>query len=181
MADVLHRDRFNFADLAVAHPIGADIFVPFAVVRLGGQVGVTKAELLVELRGVGGGGASERRLELCWSADSVPAQPLAVPQRDVTEWAACAIACVVTHVYGQLQVCAVTGDGDRFDYWVTDGQRQFGLEVSGTVSGDLERRHRTKTDQLLDNPFGVDGYVVVVDFTARRVIFSFHQYQELRP
>ena len=34
-----------------------------------------------------------------------------------------AIACVVTHFYGQLQVCAVTGDGDRFDYWVTDGQR----------------------------------------------------------
>jgi hypothetical protein len=66
---------------------------------LGGQVGVTKAELFVELRGVGGGGASERRLELCWSADSVPAQPLAVPRRDVTEWAACAIACVVTHVF----------------------------------------------------------------------------------
>jgi len=31
---------------------------------------------------------------------------------------------------------------------------------------------------LLDNPFGVDGYVVVVDFTTRRVIFSFHQYEE---
>jgi hypothetical protein len=35
-----------------------------------------------------------------------------------------------------------------------------------------------KVEQLLDNPFAVDGYVVVVDFTARRVIFSFHHYEE---
>jgi len=49
---------------------------------------------------------------------------------------------------------------------------------SGTLTGDLETRHRLKAEQLLDNPFGVDGYVVVVDFSARRVIFSFHQYEE---
>jgi hypothetical protein len=91
---------------------------------------------------------------------------------------ACAVACVVAHVYGQLRIRAVTEDGDRFDDWVSDGQRQFGLEVSGTVAGDLERRHRIKVEQLLDNPFGVDGYVVVVAFAARRVIFSFHQCEE---
>ncbi len=61
---------------------------------------------------------------------------------------------------------------------MSDGRRQFGLEVSGTLTGDLETRHRLKAEQLLDNPFGVDGYVVVVDFTARRVIFSFHQHEE---
>jgi hypothetical protein len=178
MAEVLRRDRFDLADLADVHPIGADLFLPFAVVRLGGQDGVTEAELSVELRGIGSAGTSERRLEVCWSAASVPAQPLAIPQRDVTEWAACAVACVVVHVYGQLRVRAVTEDGDRFDYWVSDGQRQFGLEVSGTVAGDLETRHRIKVEQFLGNPFGVDGYVVVVDFTARRVIFSFHHYKE---
>ncbi len=42
------------------------------------------------------------------------------------------------------------------------------LEVSGTVSEDLAARHRLKARQLLDNPFGVDGYVVAVDFAARR-------------
>lgn len=90
----------------------------------------------------------------------------------------CDCLCVVVHAYARLQVRAVTEDGDRFDYWVSDGRRQFGLEVSGTLTGDLETRHRIKAEQLLDNPFGVDGYVVVVDFTARRVIFSFHQYEE---
>jgi len=178
MAEVSERDRFDLADLASVHPLGADLFVPFAVVRLGGQDGVTEAELLIEFRGIGSAGPSNRRLEVCWSAASVPAQPLAIPRRDVTEWAACAIACVVVHVYARLQVRAVTEDGDRFDYWVSDGRRQFGLEVSGTLTGDLETRHRLKAEQLLDNPFGVDGYVVVVDFTARRVIFSFHQYEE---
>jgi hypothetical protein len=178
MAEALAPDRFYLGDIGEAHQIGADLFVPFAIVRLGGFSGFTEAGLLVELRDIGDAGTGQRRLELHWPAASVPAEALAVSERHVTEWAACAIACVVAHVYGQLQVCAVTGDGDRFDYWVTDGQRQLGLEVSGTVSGDLEARHRAKVEQLLDNPFGVDGYVVVVDFEARRVIFSFHQYQE---
>ena len=115
---------------------------------------------------------------LPWSAANVLTLPVAVSQRHITEWAAYGVACIVARVYGQLEVCGVTGDGDRFDYWVTDGQRQFGLEVSGTMSGDLGARHRVKTEQLLDNPFGVDGYVVVVDFVARRAIFSFHQYKE---
>ncbi len=171
-------DRFDLADLARTHAIGADLLVPFAVVRLGGRSGATEASFSVELRDVGQVGTRLQELRVCWSPAKVPEQPLAVPERDVTEWAACAIACVVVHLFGQLQVGSVTGDGDRFDYWVTDGQRQLGLEVSGTVSADLETRHRAKSEQLLSNPFGVDGYVVVVDFTARRIIFSFHQYQE---
>jgi hypothetical protein len=91
--------------------------------------------------------------------------------------AACGIACVVVAVYAGLRICEVTGDGDRFDDWVTDGQNEYGLEVSGMTTGQLESRHAAKVQQLLDNPFGVDGYVVVVDFATRRVIFSFHRYE----
>lgn len=175
---MMERERFCLEDIATAHPIAAEVFLPFTIVRMGGEPGVTEASLTVELRDVGRSGNSVHQLDLYWSAASMLAQPLAVPHRHITEWAACGIACVVARVYGQLEVCGVTGDGDRFDYWVTDGQREFGLEVSGTVSGDLEARHRVKTEQLLDNPFGVDGYVVVVDFVARRAIFSFHRYGE---
>jgi hypothetical protein len=70
----------------------------------------------------------------------------------------------------------VSGDGDRFDYWVDQEEREYGLEVSGTTTTDLEARHRMKVRQLRENPYGVDGYVVVVGFDTRDVIFSFHRF-----
>lgn len=78
MAEVSQRDRFDLADLASVHPLGADLFVPFTVVRLGGQDGAPEAELLIELRGIGAAGPTNRRLEVCRSAARVPAQPLAI-------------------------------------------------------------------------------------------------------
>jgi hypothetical protein len=44
----------------------------------------------------------------------------------------------------------------------------------GARTADLEARRQQKIRQLLANPYGADGYVVVVGFAARRVIFSFH-------
>jgi hypothetical protein len=65
-----------------------------------------------------------------------------------------------------------------FDYWVSDGQNDFGLEISGTGATDVETRHRAKVRQWRENPFGVDGYVVVVGFVTREVKLSFHRYEE---
>jgi hypothetical protein len=79
-------------------------------------------------------------------------------------------------VFAGIRVRQVTGDGDAFDYWVDDGEREYGLEVSGTIDEDLEARHRAKVRQLRQNPYGVDGYVVTVGFRARRVILSFHHF-----
>src|SRR5713101_2292055 len=62
----------------------------------------------------------------------------------ITEWAACGAACAVVWRYAGLRVREVAADGDRFDYWVDDGAREFGLEVSGTTTDDVETRHRTK-------------------------------------
>ena len=109
---------------------------------------------------------------------SVPTQPLGVPERVITEWAACGIACVLIALYAGLTVREVAADGDRFDYWVDDGQYEYGLEVSGTIGGDLEARHRAKVRQLCHNPYGIDGYVVVVNFVTRNIILSFHRCQE---
>ena len=75
-----------------------------------------------------------------------------VQETVITEWAACGIACAVLPFYTQLQLVKVTESGDRFDYWVGDGQQLYGLEVSGVVQGSLTCRQRTKTRQLLDNP-----------------------------
>lgn len=72
---------------------------------------------------------------------------------------------------------SVGADGDRFDYWVDDGEREYALEVSGTMTDDVEGRHRAKIRQLRENPYGVDGYVVVIGFATRHVHFSFNRFE----
>jgi hypothetical protein len=49
----------------------------------------------------------------------------------VTEWAACGVACAVLGVYTRLRVRAVAADGDRFDYWVGDGEEEYGSLYDG--------------------------------------------------
>ncbi len=98
----------------------------------------------------------------------------------VTEWAACGIACIVVPFYTGLQVLSVAAEGDRFDYWIGDADQEFGLEVNGTMAesqNDLEARHRSKVQQLQENPYGVSGYVAVAGFAARQVIFSFSPFR----
>ena len=96
----------------------------------------------------------------------------------MTEWAACGVACAIMSLYAKLRLRSVAADGDRFDYWVGDGQHEYALEVSGTITDDIEARHRIKVRQLLENPFGVDGFVVVVGFATRSAILSFHRFEE---
>jgi hypothetical protein len=172
------HDHYLLEQIALDHPIGAAMFIPFAIARLRGDTEATEATVTVKLRDVGGIGETVRMLRLSWSAESVPARSPAVQERTVTEWAACGVACAVLSLYTELKVREVTVTGDRFDYWMDDGEREYGLEVSGTTTEDLEARHRVKVQQLLDNPYGVDGYVVVVGFTTREVILSFHSFEE---
>ncbi len=172
------RDEYRLEEIARDHRIGAAVFVPFAIVRLSGNTGATEATLTVRLRNVGEAGEARRSLHLSWPAERAPVQPLAVQERTVTEWAACGVACAVISFYTGLRVREVAADGDRFDYWVDNGEREYGLEVSGTMTEDLEVRHRAKVRQLCENPYSVDGYVVVVGFTTREVIFSFDRFEE---
>jgi len=160
------------------HRIGAEVFVPFAIVRLRGDTNATEATLAVRLQDVGRAGQTHRTLRLWWFADSAPTQPLGVSERTVTEWAAYGVACAVVSLYAGLSVRQVTADGDRFDYWVDDGEREYALEVSGTTMNDVQTRHRAKVRQWRENPYGVDGYVIVVGFATREVIFSFNRFEE---
>lgn len=72
----------------------------------------------------------------------------------------------------------MAADGDRFDFWVSDGNQEFGLEVSGTMADEIEARHRVKVRQLRENPYEVDGYVVVAGFFDHKIICSFHRFKE---
>jgi len=173
------RDEYRLEDIARDHSIGAAMFVPLVIVRLRGHAGATEALLTARLRDVIKAGETRHLLRLSWSAESIPNRPLGVHERTATEWAACGIACVVMSLYTGLRVRHVTGDGDRFDYWVGDGDHEYGLEVSGTMTDDVEARHRLKVRQLRENPYGVDGYVVIVGFATREVIFSFNRFGEV--
>ena len=136
---------------------------------------------MIELRNIGDKTNTQRTLHLSWSPNSIPPRPLGVPDRVITEWAACGIACIAIALYAGLTVREVAANGDRFDYWVDDRQYEYGLEVSGTMGEDIETRHRVKVRQLCDNPYGVDGYVVIVGFATRHVLTSFNRCQEAGP
>lgn len=174
----IFHDEYELENIANDHLIGADIFVPFVITRLADAAEQTETVLTVRLRNIAGRSEVIHHLRLFWSAANLPRQPLGVPERTVTEWAACGVACAVLARYTSLCICAVTGDGDRFDYWVRDGDQEYGLEVSGTTTDDLETRLRLKIRQLCANPYGVDGYVIVVGCRTKEVIFSFHRFEE---
>jgi hypothetical protein len=61
---------------------------------------------------------------------------------------------------------------------VTDGRRDYGLEISGTIEEDIEGRHRDKVRQLLANPYRIDGYALTARFAVPEVLFSFHRFEE---
>jgi len=171
-------NTYRLEDIDQTHRLGAALFIPFTILRLRGDSETTEATLTVALRNIGDTAETQHTLHLSWLPESIPRQPPGVPERVITEWAACGIACVVVAFYAGLTIREVAADGDRFDYWVDDGLYEYGLEVSGTMGEDLAARQRAKVRQLCDNPYGVDGYVVVVSFATRHIILSFHRCQE---
>jgi hypothetical protein len=171
-------DEYCLDDLRRDHLIRAKIFIPFAITRLRTAASESETILTVRLRNLSQAGEQQRQLRITWSPADLPVQPLGIQERTVTEWAACGVACAVVALYAGLRIREVTMTGDRFDYWVTDGEREYGLEVSGTLTQEVEARHRAKREQLLENPYGVDGYVVVVGFATQEVILSFHRFEE---
>lgn len=171
--------EFRLEELSAPHLIGAELFAPFAAKRLGAG-GETEAILNVQLMDIAEPGEAQSKLRLMWSADLDLAgrERPAVQGRTVTELAACTVACVVCQLYAGLQITEIAQEGDRFDYWVSDGTQEFGLEVSGTMGHDVRKRHREKIAQLRKNPYGADGFVVVTGFASRVVIFSFNHFRK---
>ena len=53
--------------------------------------------------------------------------------------------------------------------------REVGLEISGTIDGDLGSRTQIKRRQLKRNPYQSAGYVCVVGFEKQQVRLSFYQ------
>ena len=144
MSDI---DECQLEEILSHQHIGASIFLPFVIARLQGGTPATEATLTVNLRNVTDVADTNRLLRIHRDAASAPAQPLAVQEKVVTEWAACGIACAVVTIYAGLQVLDVADEGDRFDYWIGGSGPDYGLEVSDTLMGDQSEagaRHRAK-------------------------------------
>ena len=168
-------DRLSLNQAVRNNAIDAEWFLPFTINRLQRHAPSQQLIITVTLRAILAEPVVVRRLLLTWETNTLLITPPPVQETVITEWAACGIACVVLPFYTQLQIVKVTESGDRFDYWVGDGHQLYGLEVSGLWQGSLVGRKRMKTRQLLDNPFGVGGYVCIVHFGEQSVDLSFHQ------
>jgi hypothetical protein len=87
------------------------------------------------------------------------------------------MACIVIAKIFDLRPLEVMQIGDGADYWLKNKQEM--LEISGTERADeLERRHREKTEQLLESLTQRYGYVFVCCFVSCRAIFSIHRPRE---
>jgi hypothetical protein len=148
---------------------------------LEGEERQTEAVITVQLQNIGDVVEEVRQLRLRWDTSSAPELPLGVGIKTITEWAACALASIVVSHYMGLRMRAVATEGDRFDYWCRIQNMDFGLEVSGTQvldEAELTTRQRQKVRQLLSNPYGINGFVIVTSFATNIVRFSYHRLDE---
>ena len=170
-------DEFRLETIGELHAVAADIFLPFAIVRLRDSLHATEAQLAVELRDVPGQKAGVRQLRNCdWEAQSIPLLPLGIQPNPLTEWAALGVAAAVIWQYAGLRLHSVADSGDRLDYWVMRGEEEFGLEVSGTTTDDVDARHRAKVGAVAGQSVPIGWLCCCRGFAAPRVLFSFHQY-----
>ena len=115
------------------------------------------------------------RLNVYWRSETqIRAENLlrTYQRNRIVEDAAIAVACIL---FPKVVNCGlhVTDYGDRADYWTNDDL--FLVEISGTEKArEFRSRHRQKVKQLRSNPHGKGGFVVVCDFSKKRILFSFH-------
>ncbi len=170
------------AEALLGHGIDATVFEPVIIAEIGGapSAETEQTEFVVTLENVGQVGTRTKRLMLEWQGIKALRGESPMKGRPMTEWAACGIACAVLRHYTDFSIRSTARYGEGFDYWVTDGKRQQGLEVSGTQSqdaGEMQERHREKCSQLFSaEPVG--GYVVIVGFARREIIVSYHEARE---
>jgi hypothetical protein len=168
-------DTFALEEIITRNAIDTRWFLPFTIYRLQ-PFAVDRAVIFdVTLQNVLPEPLAIRQLQLTWAKSSERLHTPPVQEHVVTEWAACGIACALLPLYTGLQVLQVTQVGDRFDYWVGNETQEFGLEISGLLTGDLEQRHRTKIRQFIESPHKVAGYVSVTNFQSQHSLLSFHR------
>lgn len=155
--------------------VDAAIFAPFVIARLRAEPENSQADLWVRMDNETGNEQHALHVRLHWNNRNAFSHPIAVQERVVTEWAALGVACALLPALFGMYIVSVALEGERFDYRVSDGVTEWGLEVSGTMMEDAKEareRLRLKLRQFHDNPYGIMGYVLVVAFVRQEVLVS---------
>lgn len=153
----------------------ATLFLPFTIFRLRPYAVDQQVSLTVSLYEADNKTPQTHNLELTWhpASDTLITPP--IQAQTITEWAACGIALALVPLYTPYRVLEVAQIGERFDYWLGETVREVGLEISGTIHGDLAGRTQVKHQQLKRNPYKSTGYVCVVGFEKQQVRLAFYQ------
>ncbi|MBM3240412.1 hypothetical protein FJZ31_29365 [Candidatus Poribacteria bacterium] len=173
-------------DIVAAHPNLYLEHCAVMAVALMSQQSASPCEFAVECEGFSPpalNGETTFRLQVSWSEQTAlkaqrvwqTEQPKSIVERASVALTALLFAKLISD--GQMRV---TREGDHADYWLP--QARCALEVSGTENPRvLRRRHREKIAQVLSNPLGWNGYVVVSCFSARKgvILWSYHE-QEVK-
>ena len=155
--------------------IDASLFLPFTIFRLRSYAVNQQTELTVSLYEPDTETPHTHTLHLTWDSSSDTLTTPPIQSHTITEWAACGIALAIVPLYTSYQVLEVARIGERFDYWLGHSVREVGLEISGTIEGDLALRTKVKQNQLKRNPYKSAGYVCVVGFEKQQVRLSFSE------
>lgn len=172
-------DQVHLEQVVKLNQIDTRWFLPFLIYRFREQTNQQVIQFSVTLQGISQQTSNKRVLELRWQKESETLSSPPIQSSVITEWAAYGMACVVVPFYTGLPIAQVTQIGERFDFWVRKDLEKFGLEVSGTLEGNLEQRQQVKQRQLLRNPKPVGGYVSVTSFRERHTILSFHRRKDI--
>lgn len=173
-------------DIVAAHP---DLYLEHCAVMavaLMSQQSASPCEFAVECEGFALpvlGDETRFLLRVSWSEQTAlkaqrvwhTEQPKSIVERAAVALTSLLFAKLIPD--GKMRV---TREGDHADYWLP--QARCALEVSGTENPRLLlRRHREKIAQVLSNPLGWSGYVVVSCFSAsqRVILWSYHK-QEVK-
>ena len=126
-------DEYLLDDIVPDNQIYAVFFIPFVLVRLFTTApDKNEIRLSIILCDIGSSGERQRILLLLRLQSILTIDLLPIQSKVVTEFAACGIAYALVPLYARLRVLFTAQEGDRFDYWVGNHERQWGLEVSGT-------------------------------------------------
>ena len=160
-------------------PVNTQIHKPFLIARLMESPAAVdnSLEYHIHLQDIGSPGTRSTRVRWTWTDEMIPPTPLAVQAENITEVAAYALAFAVISTFTEASLMTVARRGERFDYVLSENGARCGVEISGTQTENrqmMRDRQAQKIRQLLDNPSGWGGYVVIVGFARREVLLSRH-------
>jgi hypothetical protein len=168
--------EWKIEDIADAHPaLSLDHAMVMAVVLM--RHAGSPCRFIVNVDGIevdALDAATPFALDIAWNTktESLAKRMERTEQRTpIVERAAIAVAVLlISHLLPNSRI-EVLKQSERADYWLPE--RHEAVEISGTEhASEVNRRRREKERQVLENPYGMDGHVLVCCFEDTQCIIQ---------